>query len=328
MPSLANPSMWAGIIANPAAGRGRGRQNVEKLQAAFHARGVQVDCALTPQERHRIIKEALTLPFDRKWIVAIGGDGTVNALVNECPDIAFCNFASGTENLFARAFHTPNQPELLVDWVIKANTRRMDVGEFREIGSDPATSRRFALMLGFGFDAAVVNRHHSQRLSRTGLARPTSRLAYVGPLAYEAWNYKFPPVRFSWTNDEGKSCEQIGSTSIIFNMNCYAIGLKFVPESTAFDHYLDTIAFARSGSVQAGVYMATVAAGLHPRLRSVSKGRMRELNVEALEAPVPVQMDGDPAGWILPGKPWSIKCLPESCPILIHPDRTNREPGR
>lgn len=312
-----NQTIWAGIVANPAAGRGRGLEKVKKLEAALVARGVEVEIALTQDARCQIINQAVSLSYDRKLIVAIGGDGTVNAVINESPEIPFCNMASGTENLFARAYRTPTDPQLLAEWIIKARTKRMDVGEYYESGSDPTTKKRFALMLGFGFDAAVVNRHHTQRLAQTGSARPTSRLAYVGPLAHEAWYYKFPPVRLTWTDEDGNLNEQVGSTTILFNMNCYAIGLKFVPEASAFDGYLDNVSFSRKGSIQAGIYMATVAAGLHPRIKSVAMSKMREVTVEALNAPVPVQMDGDPAGWIHPGKPWIVKCIPEACPVLV-----------
>lgn len=320
MPDTENRSLWAGVVANPAAGRGKGLEKVEKLESALIARKVHVERALTPEDRHRIVKRALNLSYDRKVIIAIGGDGTVNALLNECPQIPFCNMASGTENLFARAFKTPTDPEMLADWIIHASPKQMDVGEYFESGANSETKKRFALMLGFGFDAAVVNRHHAQRVAHTGSARPTSRLAYVGPLAHEAWYYKFPPVRFTWTDDDGNLNEQVGSTCILFNMDCYAIGLKFVPQASAFDGVLDSVCFARTGSIQAGIYMATVAAGLHPRLRSVSMGKMGEVKVEALEAPIPVQMDGDPAGWLYPGKPWVVKCLPRACPVLVQPE--------
>jgi diacylglycerol kinase (ATP) len=311
--------MWAGIVANPSAGRGRGLKNVENLEAALISRGVQVELALTPEDRHRIVKLASTQNYDRKVIVAIGGDGTVNALLNECPQVPFCNMASGTENLFARAYRTPTDPDLLADWIIHARSKQMDVGEYYESGTNSNTKKRFALMLGFGFDAAVVNRHHTRRVAQTGSARPTSRLAYVGPLAHEAWYYKFPPVQLTFTDDHGNQIQQVGSTCILFNMDCYAIGLKFVPQASAFDGFLDSVSFSRTGSIQAGIYMATVVAGLHPQLKSVAMGKMREVKVEALESPVPVQMDGDPAGWILPDKPWIVKCIPQACPVLVQP---------
>ena len=207
----------------------------------------------------------------------------------------------------------------MADWILKASPTKMDLGEFSVMQAGKGIqAKRFALMLGFGFDAAVVNRHHSRRVAGTGSARPTSRLGYVMPLAHEAWNYKFPPVRLSWADDAGQTHEQTGSTAILFNLDCYALGLRFTPQATAFDGHLDSICFSRSGSVQAGLYFASVCMGLHPRLRSVSMGQMNEVKIEALELPVPVQMDGDPAGWIEPGRPWLVRCLPGACPVLAN----------
>lgn len=314
---MGESQIWAGIVANPGAGRGRGLDHVQKLQQALQDRGVHVEVALTPEERGRLVLKSAHQPEARRLLVAIGGDGTVNALVNEIPEVPICNLASGTENLFSRAFQTPRQVDRMADWILKSASQRMDLGEFAVTdGTKSVEARRFALMLGFGFDAAVVNRHHTKRVAGTGSARPTSRLDYVRPLAYEAWYYRFPAVRLSWVDESGKRHEQAGSTVILFNMDCYALGLRFTPQATAFDEHLDSICFSRSGSVQAGLYFASVCMGLHPRLRSVSLARMREVQIEALEAPVPVQMDGDPAGWIEPGRPWRVRCLPGVCPVL------------
>lgn len=310
-------SLWVGLIANPLAGRGRGLQRVEEMDALLRARGVRVERALTPEARAEMVENAKNQPEQRKILVAIGGDGTVNALVNELPDVPFCNYASGTENLFARAIQPEQSAQVIVDWLISARDRRMDLGEF-EIQDDlDSTRRRFVLMLGFGFDAAVVNRHHSRRISGTGSPRPTSRSEYVMPLAHEAMYYPFPKIRMSFIHESGEEIQQTGSTCILFNMDCYALGLRFTPEATAFDGFLDSICFSKRGSLQAGLYFGAVLLGVHPRLKSVELGRMKTVKVEAIEARVPVQMDGDPAGWLEPGKPWIVRCLPEACPVLV-----------
>lgn len=312
-------SMWVGLIANPLAGRGKGLQRVEEMESMLRAKGIRVERALTPEARALMVRQASHQPESRKVLVAIGGDGTVNALINEFPDVPICNYASGTENLFARAIKPEQSAKAIVDWMVQAQYRHMDLGEFsiQDTSINPQ-SRRFALMLGFGFDAAVVNRHHARRVAGTGLARPTSRLAYVQPLAYEAWNYRFPPVRLSWTNTDGKTIQQVGTTCILFNMDCYAIGLRFTPGATAFDGMLDSVSFSKKGSIQAGLYFGAVLFGFHPLLKSVELERMKEVKVEALESPVPVQMDGDPAGYLEPGKPWVVRCLPSVCPVLVN----------
>ena len=307
---------WVGLVANPVSGRGRGLKNVEMLEEKLLARGVRVDRALTVDARRAMIEAAKTGPESRKILVAIGGDGTINALINDRPEVPFVNFPSGTENVYAKAMQPSLSVDEMIDWFLSAPAATMDLGEYSYEVASGEVRNRFFLMLGFGFDAAVVNRHHSRRTAASGQARPTSRYDYVRPLAYEAWHYGFPPVKLNFTDINGNKTEQIGSTCIVFNMDCYALGLKFTPQASARDGYLDSVCFSRSGSVQAGIYFATVVMGMHPRLRSVNFGRMQELTIEALESPVPVQMDGDPAGYVEPGRPWTIRCLPQACQTL------------
>lgn len=326
MPNNEDKSIWVGLIANPSSGKGKSLTKLNHLEKAFSRQNVNYDLALTIEDRQKMVRSASERPEARKILVAIGGDGTVNALINEKPSVPICNFASGTENLFARFFQTPDDANLMARWILDAQTGAIDIGQFEYTDASHTIKQRFGLMLGFGFDAAVVNRHHSRRIDNSGKPRTTSRLAYFWPLAHEAYAYRFPPVRLEWTDHEGTIHEHTGTTSIIFNLDCYALGLRFTPEASAFDGLLDAITFERSGSIQAGIYLATVATGLHKSLKSVKIHRMKDLTVHALTEPVPVQMDGDPAGWVQPGQPWKIACIPNACPVLFHP--SNLKPGR
>ncbi|MBI1322019.1 diacylglycerol kinase [bacterium] len=308
------------LIANPTAGRGHGLARLIDLENAIRERGIETHRVLDPDSR-AVIARKLRSESDtrRRVLVVIGGDGTVNALVNDGPTAPICHYASGTENLFSRAFGTPKNPEAMADWILGSRESSMDLGEFRVESTDGSVSqtKRFALMLGFGFDAAVVNRHHAKRVGRS--SGTTSRLAYFGPLAHEAWHYDFPAVRMTWTDDSGESRSSEGTTAIVFNFDCYALGLKFAPGASPFDGNLDTVRFERRGSIRAGLYLAMVASGIHVKLKSVGLDRMREIRLEAVEKPVPVQMDGDPAGWLEPGHPWHVRCVPAVCPVLVGP---------
>ncbi len=308
------------LIANPTAGRGQGLARLIDLENAIRERGIETHRVLDPESRAAIARKLRTDSDARKRVlVVIGGDGTVNALMNDGPTAPVCHYASGTENLFSRAFRTPKDPQAMADWILGSREANMDLGEFRVEafeGSAPR-SKRFALMLGFGFDAAVVNRHHEKRVGRA--AGTTSRMAYFGPLAYEAWHYDFPRVRMTWTLDSGETRSSEGTTAIVFNFDCYALGLKFAPGASPFDGHLDTVRFERRGSVRAGLYLAMVASGIHVHLKSVGLERMREIRLEAVDKPVPVQMDGDPAGWLEPGRPWHVRCVPAICPVLVGP---------
>lgn len=308
------------LIANPTAGRGQGLARLIDLENAIRERGIETHRVLDPDSRAVIARKLRSdSEAKRRVLVVIGGDGTVNALVNDGPTAPICHYASGTENLFSRAFRTPKDPQAMASWIIESREANMDLGEFRVESPDGSAPqpKRFALMLGFGFDAAVVNRHHARRVGRA--SGTTSRLAYFGPLAHEAWHYDFPAVRMTWTDDSGEKRSSEGTTAIVFNFDCYALGLKFAPGASPFDGHLDTVRFERRGSIRAGLYLAMVASGIHVHLKSVGLDRMREIRLEAVEKPVPVQMDGDPAGWLEPGRPWLVRCVPAVCPVLVGP---------
>ena len=70
------------VVFNPHAGRGRGAQFVAPVLEALSAGSAEVDHALTqgPADEARLAREAIDRGFGR--IVAVGGDGTANALAN------------------------------------------------------------------------------------------------------------------------------------------------------------------------------------------------------------------------------------------------------
>src|SRR3954453_20890195 len=75
---------WVGIVANAGSGRGAGRLRVERLVDELRRRGLPSRVAWTGAERADLVAESAR---DRAChcLVAAGGDGTVAALVNECP---------------------------------------------------------------------------------------------------------------------------------------------------------------------------------------------------------------------------------------------------
>ncbi|MFM7590552.1 MAG: diacylglycerol/lipid kinase family protein, partial [Isosphaeraceae bacterium] len=103
MTQVEEKSAWVGLIANPVSGRGRGLKNVEMLEEKLASRGVVVERALSVESRRTLVETARRRPEARKILVAIGGDGTINALINEKPEVPFVNVPSGTENVFAKS---------------------------------------------------------------------------------------------------------------------------------------------------------------------------------------------------------------------------------
>jgi len=92
-------------------------------------------------------------------VIALGGDGTVNEVVNglltDGPDLALPRLAvvpCGFANVFARALGLPNRPVEAAEMVLRA----LNADRRRSVSVGVADERYFTFCAGMGFDAAVV----------------------------------------------------------------------------------------------------------------------------------------------------------------------------
>jgi diacylglycerol kinase family enzyme len=239
--------------------------------------------------------------------VAAGGDGTVAALVNERPSVPITVLPTGTENLFARHFGLRPDPEHLAATIATGRVARIDLGLTAE--------RRFALMAGLGFDADVVTRHHSNRVGRAGVPRPTHRAAYVESVLRSSFEYGFPPLSVA-VNDPGAEETLVGSTVFVFNLPSYALGIPFAPSAQSDDGWLDLVVFRDPGPFRALHYLWLVIRGIHLDRPGVFHRRVRRVSITSAET-VPVQLDGDPGGQVTAGDDWSAEILPHAVDVLV-----------
>jgi diacylglycerol kinase family enzyme len=242
-------------------------------------------------------------------LVAAGGDGTVAALVNERPVVPITVLPTGTENLFARHFDLARSPEHLAETIAAGRATPLDLGLTEQ--------RRFALMAGLGFDADVVTRHHRLRLGRSGIPRPTHRGAYVEPVLRSSLDYRFPNITVRIA-DPGHEETLVGSMIFLFNLPSYALGLPVAPSARGDDGWLDLVVFRKPGSLRALYYLWLVLWKLHLRRPGVDHRRVRRVVISASE-PVPVQLDGDPGGFVNGTDPWNVEVLPRAIDVIVPP---------
>jgi len=250
---------------------------------------LSAEIAWTLEARAALVHQSAADPRCR-CLVAVGGDGTVSALINEGISVPLTVFPAGTENLVARHFGLGRDPKVLAGLIAAGRPVRVDLAR--------VAKRRFLLMAGFGFDGDVVTRHHQARVSRLGLIRPTSRLAYVQPILQSSLSYRFPSISVRIA-DPGAAEVLTGTTVFIFNMPRYALGLPFAPTAREDDGWLDLVVFREPGPFQALYYLWKVFRGTHLDEPGVFYRRVKKLVVTA-DDPIPVQIDGDPGGYLLP----------------------------
>ncbi len=313
---------WVAVVANRGSGMGRALRLVNRFVKALRHEGLSAQIAWTPEERALLVRQATGDPHCR-CVVAVGGDGTVAAVLNERPRVPVTVLPAGTENLVANHFGLGRNPTILARTIASEQPVRVDSGD--------VAGRRFLLMAGFGFDGDIVSRHHRGRLSPTGVSRPTHRAAYVWPVLCSSFRYLFPPITVRIA-DPGFEEELTGTTVFVFNAPRYALGLPFVPSGRDDDGWLDVIVFRKPGPFQALHYLWKVLRGTHLADPTVFHRRARKVVVTSKHS-IPVQVDGDPGGYLPPqtaedpGAGWAVEVIPGSLDVIA-PNARRRHAAR
>jgi diacylglycerol kinase (ATP) len=149
------------VILNPIAGKGKAAERIPEVEALLKARRLDYDIRVTQGVWHaaELARDAAREGYGA--VVAAGGDGTVNEVVNglmlsldrgdRIPALAV--LAVGRGNDFAYGADVPAELEACVDVLAAGRERPMDVG--RITGGDYPGGRYFANGIGAGFDTIV-----------------------------------------------------------------------------------------------------------------------------------------------------------------------------
>jgi len=235
-----------------------------------------------------------------RCIVAAGGDGTVGDLINRHPGVPLAILPLGTENLFARYLGIPRSGSFVAEMIASGLTRSLDLCQLNE--------QRFSIMASFGFDAEVVHRTHSRRKGHI------RKWNYVQPILQTLRKYGYPEIRLFLDDVETPIR---GRLAVVVNLPAYAMQLPVARCASGDDGLLDLRVFERGSGFQMLRYFYKLWRGTHERLEDVHSLRAARVRVESDE-PVPIQIDGDPAGFT----PAEIRVLPAALTIFVPREAT------
>ncbi len=145
------------FIVNPASGRGKGLGVGRELEERLQYLNLDYQVLYTKAPGHAI-ELAQTAKEKFECVVAVGGDGTLNEVVNGLGQSG-CTLGLlpvGSGNDFARAVSLETKLDVALNKLLRGRIRAVDLGKVNE--------RYFHNGVGVGFDAHVV--HTSLKVKR------------------------------------------------------------------------------------------------------------------------------------------------------------------
>jgi len=281
-------------IVNPAAGNNR-RIDSEKIIDNFHKNyNSKYKIVLTEFPKHatQIAKENSNL---YSHIIACGGDGTINEVVNgikKSSKVIFSVLPIGTGNDLIKSMRFPsNLDEALMMIHSKKQSRIIsaDLGLLKYTTKDSANinTHYFANCLGIGFDA-YVGYINSSNKRLNGVA------SYIIAVLKALYNYKMLDGTINFINKESKTIK-ISGKKLMFTVGkgiSSGGGFYLTPNAILDDRYVDISIFDKLSRFR---LLQVLPKALVNKLETVSEAKMyksKEIKI-ALKDPYYVHCDGE-----------------------------------
>jgi diacylglycerol kinase (ATP) len=283
------------IIGNPNSGSAGDEGYLERFAETLRAGGLEVEVLNTERPDHAT---GLAAMAGGRLVIAAGGDGTVNEVVNGLSkDATLGILPLGTANVLARELGLPLKPEDACERLLSGTGSRMDIGVATD---EEGTERRFACMAGIGFDANVV-REVTPRFKRylRSLAFPL--------VALKVYFWGDLPKLHLIVGDT----THVGQLAVVANGHYYGGDFKVAEDASLTSGELEVVLIEKVGRILRADILARVLAK-RPLDRDAKSFPAQEIRAESSGGRVPVQLDGEPWGQL----PMSFRIEPAAIRVI------------
>jgi YegS/Rv2252/BmrU family lipid kinase len=298
------------LIHNPNAGNG-GTARRHTLDAARHIfthGGISTELAETTGPGHATEIAARAAQENRGLVIACGGDGTLNEIVNGLAAhqnghrVPLALLPGGTANILAK--------ELDLPWDIPSAAERLVHGTVKEIAlglatplEQPEKKKYFLSVAGAGPDGMIVYSIDLSLKARVGI------LAYWWEGAREAFRYKFPHFRV--VSGEHKIN---ASLVIVGRTQNYGGPFKITDQADLYSNQFEVMTLTTQSGFRYLSYLPTLWMGKLRGTEGVEFFKTDSVLCEPLDQnPIYAQIDGEPLARL----PVEFRIVPRALKLLV-----------
>lgn len=285
---------WS-VILNPKASSGKCAKHWPQIKGLLEKHGLEFEVHRTEYPQHAIELSREAVKGGARFLLAVGGDGTVNEVVNglltqdvvDSSEVVISQIPVGTGNDWGRTVGIPKSYEDAVKVLNSGKTIVQDVGYVDYTDNDKEVRRYYANIGGLGFQAFVGLTANARKAEGKG-----GIMGYVNALVSSLIKYKAQPARYFVDGIEKGNTEVFSVAVGICQYN--GGGMKQCPDAIYDDGLLDLTMIHNLSKGKVLRNVPNLFTGKFVRNKEVFQFRGKEIRIESEE--LLLEVDGENIG--------------------------------
>lgn len=304
------------VVVNPKAGSSKCEKDWPKVKELLLQQGFSFLSVLTERPFHAIeITRNMVNDLGFKKIIAVGGDGTLNEVVNgifqqtrfSTTDITLGMITIGTGNDWGRMYQFPMKYEKAIKIIKNERTFLQDVGKVKYSYETEDKSRYFINMAGMGYDAFVAKKTNNLKAQGKG-----GKFSYLINLVLGLFQYEVVQLSII-VDDKEVVNDQVFSLSIgICKFN--GGGMKQLPDAIPDDGLFDMTVIRKTTKLRVVRNIKRLFDGSFIQMPEVDTFRGKKINITSTPRhSIFLETDGESLG----SSPLDFTIVPRAVKLIV-----------
>jgi diacylglycerol kinase (ATP) len=307
------------VIVNPKSASGSTNENWAGIASDLRTHFGPFSVAFTKAASHAIELAREAADAGRTFIIACGGDGTINEVANGILQSGKGSelgvFPSGTGGDFRRSFDMPDEPREAAAMLRSGKTRTIDAGlvTFQDF-EGKTVSRYFLNISSFGLAASIIQRvKTSTSLDWVPLDTLRGRASFALSTLQEVVGLDTTKVRVKIDDSEESPLTTVNFC--VANARYFGGGMMMAPEAKLSDGFLDIINIGDIKTAKIILNIYSLYKGTHLSLPEVKDTRAKRVEARPFDETQETHIEVD--GELLGKLPATYEVVPNALKLRV-----------